>query len=484
MFEVLLSFTGIVFAVWALIPSAAQERVRANVVNRSRWLWTLGGGALAVVLLWPFVNSLIPPPCVRARELVAAAGPVILIVLLGFGTWQVWPAGGWNEEQLRRFRTRLESLVLTGRPDVVVAVLAQALPRLAPRGLQVPREMLDDRPDTYIRLFDDILRDALTYPPFIAAAAQHDRRFVADLLATQSDAALMDSDKILHELTFGSGRVIPFEIAQSTNFGQDPRHHYGIPNRCVILHALFDNIEVARQTGCWKPIGDGVIRHVLAMGGRADTDPEQRQIVDESQREPDSSVLGMGIYFFRIMCTSAVKQGSNDHMWIMYLRYFVEAVIKIVQVPDAGRDDEYPNLYCYWIYDCISCCKDVAGMVQSLPEGNPNRPTGNEGDRNSVVAWALAAYGMCLAKVLRADNLPARFKSYMTQTLCLAYSEWRSNRFPREMTTFAVQQIKQQLLEADLTSLIRSVEGVIQNDPHDDAYRELLEALRRPVVIR
>lgn len=43
MFEVLLSFTGIVFAVWTwtLVPAGTREQVRASIVIKQRWLWSL-----------------------------------------------------------------------------------------------------------------------------------------------------------------------------------------------------------------------------------------------------------------------------------------------------------------------------------------------------------------------------------------------------------------------------------------------------------
>ncbi len=357
MFELVLPLIGLALAAWVLLDPGRTEQIRTKIMVNRHVLLSLGIAVLFMMLAYPFALAAIPAPCEIARDLAPGLAGVLTVVLVGIAASVVWPTGHWDGQQLRVFHRRVEPLILTGRADAVVDVLDRAFPALPKR--QMPQDdepTAPPRPCMYAACFDEVLEDALVHVEFIRAAAHHNRPFLAKLLSLQSRAGLFASDEILTELMFGPGRLLPRELASSTNQTGEGGHYYRIPERCIILHALFDDISVADQTACWKAIGDGVVRYIASQAGAAGTDPDQRPVVEEYERARRTSPVGAGIWFFRLMATSAAKQGQTWHMWLPYLAHFIDQIDTILEIPERESWREFPNLYCYWIYDCLCCC--------------------------------------------------------------------------------------------------------------------------------
>jgi hypothetical protein len=476
-FEVVLSIIGVAFATWALLGPASTEQIRAKMVIQRRVLGGIGATLLVLTIAYPFIFAAIPASPPAPRDLASAFGRLLTVTLVGIAAFVVWPNGRWIEQQLRHFHRRVESLILTGRAATVVDVLDRAFPALPLR-----HDTRDDEPEALPTpedaCFDGVLEDALVHVEFIRAAARHNRSFLGKALSLESRAALFASDEILTELMFGPDRLLPRELASTTNQTGEDGHFYWVPERCIILHALFDDIAVADKIACWKPIGDGVIRHIASQAGAVATDPDQRPFVEEYEKSRWTSPVGAGIWFFRVMATSAAKQGRRWHMWLPYLAHFIDEIDRVVEIPEQAAGAEFPNPYCYWIYDCVGCCDDVVRMASRVGEGNPNRPSGEDDDEHSVVAGALYTYGLCLASILKSERLPDRFKRERAEGVCLDFADWSSRKYPDGMGPYAIRHLQRSMSERDRTTFIQYVEQVVQQNLHKDAYKELLKLLR------
>jgi hypothetical protein len=482
MFELVLSVVGVAFAVWALLGPASTEQIRATLIEGRTRLQLISVLVLLIALAYPFVSAMMPADYAAGRDLSLGVSQLAIILLLVVGAITIWPNGRWDEPQLRSFHARMESMILTDRAAHVVDVLDRAFPSLPTRRLHKHNDPPITR-TAYVETFDEVLADALVHVEFIRAAARHNRRFLAKVLSVQSDAGLFASDQILTELMFGPDRILPRELAATTNFNDDGRHRFHIPDRCLILHALFDDIAVADETHCWKPIGDGVIRHIASQADGASADPDQRPFVEEYEKSRWTSPVGCGIWFFRLMATSAAMQGHTWHMWLPYLAHFIDEIDNVLEIPASSANEEFPNAYCYWISDCLTCCNDVIQVASKVGNDNPNRPS-DANDQHSVVAGALYTYGLCLESILKSKRLSDQFKHARVEGLCLDYSAWEGREFPESMSAFAVNHLTRALSPTSRTQLTDYIRRVVKEGLNKDSDKRLLEALLPRAEVR
>jgi hypothetical protein len=477
MFGVVLSIVGVAFAVWALLWPAAREQTLAKMMLRRRRLCGIGIAVLFIAVVYPFANVFIPPAYIVVRDGVYACCQLVIVYLVGTAAFLVSPSGQWTEAQLRLFHQRLETLILTDRAHVAVGVLNHAFPELPKRVKQDPEEPARES-SAYEECFDEVLEDALVYVEFIRAAARHNRPFLAKVLSLQSRAGLFGSDDILTELMFGPDRILPRELAATTNMTGGAGHRYRIPDRCTILHALFDDTEVAEQIACWYPIGDGVIGHISAQARAAATDQDQRP-TEKPEKSRWTSPVGTGIWFFRLMVTSAATQGRKYHMWLPYLRYFIDEIVSIIEIPEESAESEFPNPYCYWIYDCLCCCDDLISTHTHLETGNPNRLTVEALEDHNIMTWALQVYGRCVSAVLQAEHLPDRFKRQMVEVLCRDYEAWERSPLPDGTAEIAVMHLMKGVMRRDRETLRDYMQEILKYEFHRDAYKRLFEMIQR-----
>ena len=476
MFEVILSVIGLGFAAWTLLPESKRIQVRAKRATCERRLREIGASCVVIVFTVAFVMPFIPESCDALAGFLLAIGQVSIVTFFGWAAHLVWPDGAWDRRQLEFFRTEMQSLISSGRADVVAEILDQAFPEIPSRRVlhegEVPR-----RPTDFEKFFDELLEDALVHPEFITSTVQYHCSLAIKLLCTQSAAGMYASGRILDELMFGSGKVLVRELEQSTSYGDDIRHFYRIPDRCKVLHALLDDVGVGIRISCWKPIGEGVIRHIASQIDKPSIDPDQRPFVEKYEDRRWSSPVGSGIWFFRVMCTSAVKQGETWHMWLPYLRHFVDHMQQVVRIPQQSAHDKFPNAYCYWIYDCCSCCGDVVAMIPRLQEDNPNRPNAATIQRDSVTSWAIRTYGDCLVKLLESSHLTDHFKRDRLDDFCSSYQSWTSAEYPDAMSQFVAYHLNQYLTDRQKQILADGIQASTRRDHTNDAATNLVGEL-------
>ncbi|QYK49408.1 MAG: hypothetical protein KF838_06035 [Phycisphaeraceae bacterium] len=474
MFEVVLSILAAAFAAWGLLGPKYTEKIRAKMRLRPGWLIALGLTALGLTVVHPFVHAAIDPACQSWRDWALAMGQLLVVVCFGLASWLVWPLGKWTEAEIQSFHQRVESLILTGRADIVVDVLDAAFPDLPPRAAEHDPART---PTEFEEAYDAVLEDALVHVEFIRAAARHKRSFLARLFTHESRAGLNASARILHELMFGPDRLLPLELSATTNFSDrdDPRHHYWIPERCIILHALFDNIIVADRLKAWQPIGNGVMNHLASMAGKSSADPDQRTFSDQYEAVRWTSPVGAGIWFFRVMASSAATQNHIDHMSIEYLSHFVDEIEPMVEIPAKSNANEFANPYCYWIYDCLQCCSDVVTASARLADSQAAHTALDPDDEetHTTLKGAIYTLGLCLAAVVKSSRLPERLKMGCTGALCMHFTAWCSKKYPNGMEELALRILIAGMSREERDHVAHYVGRIALDNPHLPSHERL-----------
>lgn len=413
----------------------------------------------------------------RHAEAWITFGLLLLIVAASLTAFYiVRPTREWDQYELSDFERRAERLILTGSSSIVVDVLSESFPKDAP--LRISE---DHTTQTRYRLaYESLLDIALIHDEFLRAAAVQDRGFLSKLLSHHSRSGMFYSDRVLNELMFGQDQMLPRELIQCTNFDRaESKHYFEIPDNCHVLHELFDNTLIADLIAAWKPIGEGLLKHLSRIRQVDEFDIDQLPFFDGERPDHDpawDSPLGPCIYYFRIMATSALVQQTRSNMWIMYLRHFVKAICEIVTIPAQTRENEYPNRYCFWIKDCIDCCRDVVNAVEHLSKNDPNYRVQN--DPPHVLASTLSTLGRCLLIVFDCNSLEVKFKSECADMLCSGYENWHYPGFPPDLPDYALRMLTDSLYPDERTRFAKQIEDLVDNDLCREKYRELVQILQ------
>ncbi|MFI4896805.1 MAG: hypothetical protein ACIARR_03160 [Phycisphaerales bacterium JB059] len=471
MYGVVLSVTGVVFAVWQLLPPANRELSRARIQVKRRALLQLSVSLIVVVVIGQLGATAIGWACPGSGAFTLAIGQAVAVAMMAWMAALAWPTGRWNYDLLRQFHPRLESLILNGHSATVTDVLDAALPKADGEDAVSPID-----PDSE-SLVETMLRDALSHRVFIRSATRHNRQFMAKVLRRNSWAVVQRVDAILDELLFGPDPLLVHELQDTTNYQNGENHRYRIPDRCNILHALFDDINVADRLGCWTPIGDGIREAISQRRGSPSQDPDQRLCVRDWEAGRWDSPVGAGLWFFRVMATSAAAQDHSSHMWIPYLYHIAQEIVDIVEVPEDEGGTEFPNPYCRWLYDCVECCSEVIHVVERLdPQSKICIAIQNNDNSAQLIEAALYTYGKCVAIIARSESPGLRsLRSSCIQSLALDYERWQESTYPEGMSAFAANHLQDRLTDPDRSALANQLQALYQHDPHKEVYKDLAQ---------
>lgn len=476
MFGVIVSIIGLAFAAWTIIDGHQQEHVRAKVALNTKPLLKCVVCALAIAILIPGIQSWIPDEYAGWESIAVICSQFLILACAIRAFFIVNPNSEWNDSELERFEPRIERLVLSGSATVVVDVLSSAFPKHLPlraSGLPIP----DSK---YIDQYDLLLQRAIRHKEFLQAAAVQNREYLSLILSRECHAAFWNIDQILSELMFGKEQILRRELSLCTNYGDKSLgHFYRTPDECVVLHAIFDQIEVARRIHAWKAIGDGTLRYLSVAKHSGQIDLEQLPFNEGESSEAVrwDSDIGSSLWFFRLMATSAALQGITDHMWLPYLRHFVKGIVEIADVPDHDPWEEYPNRYCYWLKDCLECLESVISMAGEIKPDNPNYPSLQQRSRDTIITWSLQLISDCLHTTFKSDSIPEKVKENAALSLCLQYENWKKHGYPSFMPEFAIQHLSHGMKSDELKLIAKYVGKIVEQNIYRDEYKELQDQL-------
>lgn len=474
MFDAIIAMIGLAFAAWGVMDPAAKERLKINLHTRRQWLRLLGFISLSCMLMLP----LMPFSLGWSQSL------VVLLAIIGVVS--VAPLPRMSAAQLRAFRHRVEPLILTGRPDVVIDVIDGAFPDTMPTLSDDPQDASKAISESQLLTnVLDILSVALQHGEFVRAASRHKKELLARTLRTPLPGGSVATNRVMLELMFGNDKMLVRELAQTENFAKDDQPwHYRIPEDCVVLRALFDDISVASRINCFSPIGESMLEQLSTHTNDFDHDTDRRRFDGNRSDARWRSLWGAGLWLLRLASTTAMKQGHDWHMGLHYVPLLVERMAPVSKKNIDSQGEEFPTGYCYWIYDCINCLTENISLSTQLSKSNPNRASCKKNKalgRTHPLPQALHAYGQCVAKLLQAhDRLPYRFLCDRVHTFAADWSRsaqsWCGDQtFSDRMIGGLVGSAPSQAVHR----IISRIETIGKDDDASDAdYSMLIDAIR------
>lgn len=178
-----------------------------------------------------------------------------------------------------------------------------------------------------------------------------------------------------------------------------------------ILDFLFADSSKYNQWLVWRPIGEYVIQH-LREQSRKDIDEYNyyEEYYDEKRK---NTPLYSGIKFFDTMVKQALRQNIDNHMWLIYFKYWSEQMLHNISYNDH-EDAEFSNIYEYCFYLIIDCLQDWIRYV----EEDKYTP-----ENNSIIEYSIKTIVDVMEKVSSSQRLRDYFKNYLREMMIENYFE-------------------------------------------------------------
>jgi len=125
-----------------------------------------------------------------------------------------------------------------------------------------------------------------------------------------------------------------------------------------ILLFLFRDANAAKKWSVWKPIGEYALRYLHDRPGgiKDEYNLEANYYTDIQGTERFSDPVFVSLEYFDFMVREALIQCTKWHMWLYYLRYWIEEIVgKLSYNEDEWQKGnwEYPTKYAYILYKII-----------------------------------------------------------------------------------------------------------------------------------
>lgn len=468
MVNALLALLGLGAAYWGLSAPPHREELRTLYRKHSRLFKVFGALALGLLVTSALATAVVALFCSHAAELVSRIDAVLTAILVGLGIGAVLPLfdRGWDAARMKAFQARLDELLRTGHDGVVAAVLAKPL-----RGITSETEF-----------------DSLGLEPLIDRCFESEA-FARVLIIEQPEAAARllriesrrggsHSDALLRAAFPPVSGALVRELSRSTNYAIGDIG-YRIPEGCIILHALFDDCRVAENLHAWQPIGEAVERELLERRHAAGDDNDNMPWGgdhDDAWRSP----IFAGIWFFRIMVTSSLRQGIEWHMWLFYLPRFVEAMLANTKVNEAELGSEFPSRYFYCICEAFRVLEETIRMTARLDADSPHRRPveGNAQNKNeSIPKSAVLAYVECLQHVLASDVVPPGFRQHRVERVAELHAHLELNDKPPGLAGALVSALAERGARACRDRLGQDLRALSRLEAHKPQFMRLLELI-------
>jgi hypothetical protein len=214
------------------------------------------------------------------------------------------------------------------------------------------------------------------------------------------------SDAFLELLIAHPGSALYQELEQNQNL--EGPVGYALPDRNRLLHFLFADANFAAKLAVWQPVGNYLERlfdgaevpgYIDRLNGSA-TWYER-----EWWRDPGY----VGLFYFDVMVTSALRQGVPNNMWLMYAPHFAERIARVYDSsgPDVDRNAEFPTRGARLLYELASYMTRWIAVQPELPAGSPHKtlPANRNQLGNNIPFWAATSLGRSFAKILSCPNV-------------------------------------------------------------------------------
>lgn len=177
---------------------------------------------------------------------------------------------------------------------------------------------------------------------------------------------------------------------------------YYIDDSNSLLSFYFKDIEIASQIGIWKPVGDYALEFIRKQKGK---DNYYNQPFSYTYYEDEKWVcpIFVSIHLFNVMTSRAIHTGHQDNMWLMYIKTFVDEILKnYIPSSDVDTDREFPTRFDYLMYQSLNALRDWVGAATYNSEDNSKARL----DASSVpIHWAATTLGNTLYSLIKSNKL-------------------------------------------------------------------------------
>jgi hypothetical protein len=225
------------------------------------------------------------------------------------------------------------------------------------------------------------------------------------------------TDEFLRSLLRHEGGLLCSELNHNLNIESDGGYRLDARNR--LLHAFFHEASFAEHRALYKPVGEAMLDELNMLAVEPQADPYVRD-VDRSFRERLQlrQPLFAGLRFFEIMIWCSLRKGIKWHMWLYYFPHFTEAACRNCDLhPDSFYDtSEWPNRYCYFIYEIVSALIDWGTSVahkhirDAVP---PLESSSGDHQNDSIPKSSIIALGSCLDHLVKSAVISRKYQYEM-----------------------------------------------------------------------
>ncbi|MFQ6243599.1 hypothetical protein ACLMPP_03795 [Yersinia enterocolitica] len=147
---------------------------------------------------------------------------------------------------------------------------------------------------------------------------------------------------------------------------------YYIFNDDSYLNFILTNVDVANKLGVYKPIGDFLIDHLDDIYQKEESKRYDRQLRSDDVNKLKDSEIYIVIAFFDLLIKNSIRQGYNDHMWLLYYGYFSERIIRNIGEPILipKNSSEWQSTYHFFIEEMINNIINWIKLCESSSDFN------------------------------------------------------------------------------------------------------------------
>lgn len=201
---------------------------------------------------------------------------------------------------------------------------------------------------------------------------------------------------------------------------------YEIDAKNALIFALFADTRVAEKLEVYRPVGNYPL-------GLLDRNEDNYRNTVSSSKPRDDRLIGRDptfcmIRFFDIMVRSAMRDGIEWHMWLLYYDLLVRKLVSSIDFtdPEFDRNIEFPNFAYYLIYEVFSAYKSWLQAIECCPENSAAvriQSVAPRHDNGSILKTTILSIGNSLRHLLESDGTPDRVITYFLEMMLREYRE-------------------------------------------------------------
>lgn len=266
----------------------------------------------------------------------------------------------------------------------------------------------------------DILHLALPHEEFVAYLAATHLPLALRILSHPTPHRDVFQSHLFEALLSDTRSAFYRELRGNTN--QRGGHRYALPSHNRLLCHYLENPRVAEELAVYQPIGEYAVQWLARRASLSETDSydlglDQRFQDVEMWRCPVHAT----IQFFDIMVLEALHHRVPWHMWLYYFPTFVGSIVaNMTSREGVDYAREYPTPYHLILYQLFSAMGNWLDEAARLSDQDPSIAAMDADlahDNASIPKSTVIAVGLSLRRLLFAEQLTTRFKSYMLTTL-------------------------------------------------------------------